>query len=991
MDCFGTGEQYPATNSTIITTTLIRRKVECSGEIIYSNTIEIRFNYISPFTENRNYIRVNTILIPAVADWPQADNLPAGDKIQSTTYFDGLGRPIQSVDKEVSLAGTQLNDRVTHIAYDAAGRSTKDYLPYNSPLVIGKFKENAAAEQESYIHNMYPDFTEPDFATYHNTTFEDNPLQRVIQKKVAGAGWGRSSAYTGVQNAFEYNKTEENIMVWSIDFTAGAVPLATGLYLGGKLRKVTTTDEKQKRVIEYMDTEGRVIFKKVQDKDPGNGLVENGYDGWLCTFYVYDDMDRLRYIIPPKAVVYLKANLWNLQTDPGIRNELCFYYEYDEKGRTVVSHKPGAGETHTVYDKRDRTVLTQDQNQRNRATPQWSYVLYDDLDRVTASGLFDNVATRSTLQTNVTNTVASNTAVSLFVGSTYGNVVVNAYDPVAGTSASCFSCTNQVVNHLSVYDKYDQTAYPFTKNFNSAAYTFLPSTAPNILVSVKTARTRGLEVASVKRVVDNLADDGNPLNDNFLTSTNYYDEDGAPFQALADNIKQGVDIVTRQIDFVGKLIGICENHTASGTSFTNFTVLTRNEYDVLGRVLAIVKKIGAEPEKKISSLEYDEFGRVAVKVISPDYNSGAGLERQDFTYNIHNWLTSINKKYVTSNSQLSQFNRFFGFYLGYENRDALFAAEQLNGNITGVMWKTQGDNMPRKYDYVYDNTNRLVAANFLQKEKPGASVPWGNAKMDFTVSNIKYDENGNLLTMNQKGVIPGTAGGVFVDKLEYTYKQVLGGEWSNQLRKVFDNAPDLGTTQNGKLGDFKDETYNVNNDDYSYDGNGNLVLDNNKKIRIGTNGNGVVLNFLDKPQKVFVEGKGVIEYTYNAVGERLAKKIIPQTGAAKTTYYINKFRYEDNQLVSIEHEAGRIRVFQPAVNPRLVLGNLISLPGGNKGAYEYYLKDNLGSTRMVITEETHKETNSCNVENASNAYELAMFGNEVNATKVLRAGNALDG
>jgi hypothetical protein len=133
-------------------------------------------------------------------------------------------------------------------------------------------------------------------------------------------------------------------------------------------------------------------------------------------------------------------------------------------------------------------------------------------------------------------------------------------------------------------------------------------------------------------------------------------------------------------------------------------VLTRNEYDVLGRVLAIVKKIGAEPEKKISSLEYDEFGRVAVKVISPDYNSGAGLERQDFTYNIHNWLTSINKKYVTSNSQLSQFNRFFGFYLGYENRDALFAAEQLNGNITGVMWKTQGDNMPRKYDYVYDFT-----------------------------------------------------------------------------------------------------------------------------------------------------------------------------------------------------------------------------------------------------------------------------------------------
>src|SRR5690554_2605468 len=43
------------------------------------------------------------------------------------SYFDGLGRPIQTVRKQGSVSGW---DIVTPLAYDSAGRQAKEYLPY---------------------------------------------------------------------------------------------------------------------------------------------------------------------------------------------------------------------------------------------------------------------------------------------------------------------------------------------------------------------------------------------------------------------------------------------------------------------------------------------------------------------------------------------------------------------------------------------------------------------------------------------------------------------------------------------------------------------------------------------------------------------------------------------------------------------------------------------------------------------------------------------
>lgn len=116
-----------------------------------------------------------------------------------------------------------------------------------------------------------------------------------------------------------------------------------------------------------------------------------------------------------------------------------------------------------------------------------------------------------------------------------------------------------------------------------------------------------------------------------------------------------------------------------------------------------------------------------------------------------------------------------------------------NGNITGTVWKSKGDNEIRKYDYTYDAVNRLTGAGFTQYNG-GFNT---SAGVDFTVSNLTYDANGNIQSMDQKGLI--ITGSSLIDQLRYTYE-----DNSNRLQNVMD----LSNERLTKLGDwFKERTH----------------------------------------------------------------------------------------------------------------------------------------------------------------------------------------
>jgi hypothetical protein len=109
-----------------------------------------------------------------VTDTATANALTSPYDVQQTTaYFDGLGRPVQTVDMQASPLG---NDMVTMQAYDGYGREATHYLPYTSSSGNGNYKTDPTSEQTTFNAAQFPG----DQYYYGQTAFEPSPLGRVV-------------------------------------------------------------------------------------------------------------------------------------------------------------------------------------------------------------------------------------------------------------------------------------------------------------------------------------------------------------------------------------------------------------------------------------------------------------------------------------------------------------------------------------------------------------------------------------------------------------------------------------------------------------------------------------------------------------------------------------------------------------------------------------------------------------------------------------------
>ena len=333
-------------------------------------------------------------------------------------------------------------------------------------------------------------------------------------------------------------------------------------------------------------------------------------------------------------------------------------------------------------------------------------------------------------------------------------------------------------------------------------------------------------------------------------------------------------------------------------------------------------------------------------------------------------MLGMNRSYLSTEGQTTD-GKYFGFELGYDkptNKSGrnFLNTVQYNGNITGMVWKSDGDDIRRKYEFGYDAANRFMNGDFEQQNADDHL--WNNTQVNYNMkmgdgisTTSAYDANGNILQMQQWGLNINQS--VQIDNLKYTYLQN-----TNKLKSVTDFSND----PISKLGDFKTNATHPQAatkagltagstpaqfdaiTDYTYDTNGNLNLDNNKAI--GT----IAYNHLNLPQSITVTGKGTITYTYDAGGNKL-QKITAETPTAAngnktittTTTYLSGLVYESkttspantpnddytDRLQFIPHEEGRIRFN--------VLNNTLQ--------YDYMLKDHLGNVRMVLTEEAQQD------------------------------------
>jgi RHS repeat-associated protein len=326
------------------------------------------------------------------------------------------------------------------------------------------------------------------------------------------------------------------------------------------------------------------------------------------------------------------------------------------------------------------------------------------------------------------------------------------------------------------------------------------------------------------------------------------------------------------------------------------------------------------------------------------------MEDDQYSYNIRGWLKGVNYYNGTSYSsqENNSSNKWFAFDLSYDW--GMSSSGQYNGNISGMRWKSAGDNKERAFGYSYDQANRLLKADFTQYNSawgPDAILNFDVKVGDGTTVSSAYDENGNIKAMQQWG-LKATASSQ-IDSLTYKYNEQ--SQLGNKLLGVSEGS--LGNTDN-KLGDFTDKNPG-NDNDYTYDANGNLTQDKNKFIQ------SITYNHLNLQSKITVNTdnasnilKGTITYIYDALGNKLEKRTFEAGSAANNntdkqtqTAYIGSVVYENNKLQFLGHEEGRIRLKQTidgaTAQPVTVF------------VYDYFLKDHLGNTRMVLSDEVRQD------------------------------------
>ena len=873
-----------------------RRKVTCGADAQYSRSCGVE---ITTGTADMNYVRIRDILKPGAPDSAAAYGLTsASDVAQNTQYFDGLGRPTQTVSM---MQSPLQKDIVSLNIYDEFGRETTKYLPYTAATTDGNYKMTAFTDAFTFNKTQFAG----EQYYYSQVNFEPSPSSRPVANLSPGLNW--VGTVRGVVTQYLVNTTSDSVHIWTIATAAGSIPTtsAAAIYAAGQLLKTISIDEQNHQVVEYKDKNGKLILRKTQSLNtPGTA-----HAGWLCIYYVYDDVDNLRFVIQPRCVELING-AWSMSAV--LSKELCFRYEYDARKRMVIKKIPGAGESWMVYDARDRLVMSQDS--ALRLSGKWMTTEYDSLNRPWRTGLLSDANNRSFHQNLAANSINyPNTSAN------YEVMTQTFYDDYAWIAGLGTTLTGTI----------DTTSTSNASYFN-INYNIGPVYAQQIKPLYV---TRGLITGSKTKVIGTASQ--------YLFSVTFYDDRGRVIQVQSVNYTNGKDITTSQYDFTGKIIRTLQQQTKSGTNAQSHKVLTKMNYDFAGRLLTIYKNIDdAAADQLIVTNTYNELGQLTGKA------EGNSLETLSYAYNIRGWLTSVNKNYLSGTG-----SNYFGFELGYDKGAAAVAGTtyiglQYNGNITGSIWKSKGDGVNRKFDFAYDNVNRLTAANFKQNN---TGTTWTNSVIDFTVNNLRYDANGNIITMNQKGFK--VNGSSLVDQMTYVYQPT-----SNKLAKVTDAIPS--PSSGAGLGDFHDGA-NGSTDDYAYDGNGNLIMDNNKSI------SSVAYNHLNLPGTITVSGKGTITYTYDATGIKLKKTTVEGTKTT-TTLYVGNFVYQNDTLQFISHEEGRTR---------WTLHKYLNGTTGYGFEYDYFLKDHLGNVRMVLTQQKDTSQYMATMEAAYRNTENQLFYN----------------
>lgn len=397
-------------------------------------------SYPNPgITSSRSYLREKTML-----------SEDGKNSIEKISYFDGLGRPVQTVLRDYTPSYADFADFTD---YNSRGLKWRQWLPAPLNNTDGAFVNVLPYMTKTAMNDKSP---------YLKTIYERSSLNRVAY--TCGAG----TDFTDKRACIDYfnNQTDSLNCLRYENLTQN------GYYPKGTLEVERRTDEDGNISYIFTDRMGRVILERHM-----NGTIP--YD----TYYVYSPGGDLSYVFPPMK----DSDLSYYHID-----RYAYQYRYDDLHRLIEKKLPGCESIHYRYDNADRVVFQQDGNLR--AQGKWMFSLADSFGREAVSGMCV-MSGASSMNTLAKATFDINGGVEgsgyTFSGVSVPNPrisTINYYDTYDFLQLASVSSHADSLSYVSVesYGKrYENTACPAvsTKGKLTGTRTYSPETNEEIITA----------------------------------------------------------------------------------------------------------------------------------------------------------------------------------------------------------------------------------------------------------------------------------------------------------------------------------------------------------------------------------------------------------------------------------------------------------------------------------------------------------------------------
>lgn len=651
------------------------------------------------------------------------------------------------------------------------------------------------------------------------------------------------------------------------------------------------------------------------------------------TLYYYDRAGNLVRTVPPHAVEPLAqsdlptvvsaraagtalrpTHNTYVTTGTGLDNwSLGTQYAYNSLNAVSTQKTPDGGTTQFWYDNLGRVALSKNAVQTGNT---YSYTRYDHQGRITEVGQL--LATSAITEATVKNPVSLSTWFSAISAGDFTQITKTFYDVAdAGTTPAGFTQQN-LRGRVSGTVLIDQGA------------------ASPVVAS------------SVHYDYDFHGNVKNLLNvNNALSGLNQHEK----------TVSYTYDLVS------GKVLRVDYN-PGQADAFSH-----RYRYDNENRLL--------EAETSTDGLFWDLDARYTYYRHGPLARTEYGnkVQGMDYVYTIQGWMKSVNSDalnetydpgndgYLATGNPYSWFSRdAFAYSLQYFAGDylpvqvpafgsasagpAVNNAQLYNGNIRSMNVTLKKPNtydvLPLAQAFAYDQLNRIRSGT-AYADLNLTSNTWGGTALTQYATGYTYDPAGNLKTLNRKG---DNTSLLDMDEFSYVYEPN-----SNRLDYIDDNTPST---------NYDMDVDDQNTDNYGYDAIGNLIRDDNESIT------SITWTLYGKVKKVTKSGFSPdIEFTYDPLGRRISKKVIPKSSASpKVTYYT--YDAQGNVLAIYTFAQGTAGI-RFTVDEHLVYGSsrlgvrrngldlLAYIPSADpvkhpRGLKRYELNNHLGNVHTVVSD-----------------------------------------